>query len=76
VALAHRLEALVRSGEVKDYVELAAIAYVSPARIAQIVILSQLAPDIQEYVLFTSITLTLDDGGVRKGKPRRVEEGR
>jgi len=54
VALAHRLEALVRSGEVKDYVELAALAYVSPARIAQIVILSQLAPDIQEYVLFLS----------------------
>ena len=54
VALAHRLETLVRSGEVKDYVELAAIAYVSPARIAQIVILSQLAPDIQEYVLFLS----------------------
>jgi hypothetical protein len=33
VALAHRLEALIRSGEVEDYVELAALAYVSPARI-------------------------------------------
>jgi hypothetical protein len=54
VALAHRLEALVRYGEVKDYVELAGLAYISPARIAQIVILSQLAPDIQEYVLFLS----------------------
>ena len=54
VALAHRLEALVRSGEVKDYVELAGLAYISSARIAQIVILSQLAPDIQEYVLFLS----------------------
>jgi hypothetical protein len=29
-------------------------AEVSPARIAQIVILSQLAPEIQEYVLFLS----------------------
>jgi hypothetical protein len=52
VALAHKLEALVRSGEVTDYVELARRGHVSPARVAQIVILAQLAPDIQEYVLF------------------------
>ena len=52
VALAHKLEALVRSGEMKDYIELARWGHVSPARIAQIVVLGQLAPDIQEYVLF------------------------
>jgi hypothetical protein len=54
VALAHKLEALVRSAEVKDYVELARLGHVSPARIAQIVILGQLAPEIQEYLLFLS----------------------
>jgi hypothetical protein len=54
VALAHKLEALVRSGRVKDYAELARLARVSPARIAQIVILGQLAPDIQEHMLFLS----------------------
>src|SRR5215472_9537327 len=54
IALAHRLEARVRSGEVNDYAELARLAHVSPTRIAQIVILAQLAPDIQEYVLFLS----------------------
>ena len=54
VALAHRLEALVRSGEVKDYMELAELAHLSAARIAQIVILAQLAPEIQEYILFLS----------------------
>jgi hypothetical protein len=54
VALAHKLEALVRSGEVRDYVELAHLTNVSPARVAQIVILGQLAPDIQEYLLFLS----------------------
>jgi hypothetical protein len=54
VALAHKLEALVRSGEVKDFMELASLAHVSPARMAQIVILAQLAPDIQEYILFLS----------------------
>jgi hypothetical protein len=54
VALAHKLEAMVRSGLVKDHGEVARRARVSPARVAQIVILSQLAPDIQEYVLFLS----------------------
>jgi DNA invertase Pin-like site-specific DNA recombinase len=54
VALAHLLEAQVRSGHVQDYEELARLRGISPARIAQIVILSQLAPVIQEYVLFLS----------------------
>ena len=52
VALAHKLEALVRSGRVKDYAELSRLAHVSSARIGQIVILGQLAPAIQEHVLF------------------------
>jgi hypothetical protein len=50
----HTLEALVPSTEVKDYLELAQLAHLSPARIAQIVILAQLAPEIQECVLFLS----------------------
>ena len=37
-----------------DYAKLAKLAHVSAARIAQIVILAQLAPDIQEYILFLS----------------------
>ncbi len=52
MALAHKLEALVRSGRVKDYAELSRLAHVSAARIGQIVILGQLAPAIQEHVLF------------------------
>jgi hypothetical protein len=55
VALSHQLEAKVRSGQVNDYDELARLYQVSPARIAQIVILSQLAPAIQEYVLFLAV---------------------
>jgi hypothetical protein len=54
LALAHKLETMVQVGEVKDYAELAKLARVSAARIAQIVILAQLAPDIQEYILFLS----------------------
>ena len=54
VALAHQLENKILSGEAKDYGALAHSAQVSPARIAQIVSLAQLAPEIQEYVLFLS----------------------
>jgi hypothetical protein len=54
LALAHQLEDVLRSGGVRDYAELARRAQVSPARIGQIVALTQLAPEIQEYVLFLS----------------------
>jgi hypothetical protein len=54
VALAHRFEGMVQAGQVKDYRELARLAQVSTARVAQIIVLAQLAPRIQEYVLFLS----------------------
>ena len=54
VALAHKLEELVRSGAVQSYGELARLGDISPARLSQIMILAQLAPVIQEYVLFLS----------------------
>ena len=52
VALAHRLDELVRSGAVRDYGELARLGHVSPARICQFLTLLHLAPAIQEYLLF------------------------
>jgi len=55
VALAHRLDELVRSGAVRDYGELARLGHVSPARICQFVTLLHLAPAIQEYLLFLAI---------------------
>jgi hypothetical protein len=51
LALAHRFEALVRSGEVRDYADLARVGRVSRARISQIVKLLTLAPSIQEHIL-------------------------
>src|SRR5258707_9460100 len=51
LALAHRLEALVRSGEVKDYAALARAGHVSRARVSQILKLLMLAPSIQEDLL-------------------------
>ena len=51
LALAHRFEALVRSGEVNDYADLARIGRVSRARVSQILKLMTLAPSIQEHIL-------------------------
>ena len=54
VALAHRLDQLVRSGEVSDYAALARLGHISPARLSQLMALLHLSPAIQEYVLFLS----------------------
>ena len=52
LALAFRFEQQVRSGVLASYVELAALGHVSRARISQIANLANLAPDIQEAILF------------------------
>jgi hypothetical protein len=52
MALALRFEQLVRTGVVADYTTLARLGRVSCARISQVMNLLQLAPDIQETLLF------------------------
>ena len=52
MALAIRMDGLVRGGEVADYADLARLGHVSRARVTQIMNLLQLAPDIQEALLF------------------------
>ena len=52
MALALRVEQLVRSGAVRDYAALARLGQVSRARITQIMSLLHLAPDLQEEILF------------------------
>lgn len=54
VALAHKMDALVRSGAIADYGELARLGRICPARLTQIMVLLHLAPSIQEYLLFLS----------------------
>ena len=54
LALAHHLDGLVRTCTAKNYRELAELGHVSPARLSQILGLLNLAPAIQEYVLFLS----------------------
>jgi len=52
MALAIRFEQLLRDGVVKDQAELARPGRVSRARLTQIMNLLNLAPDIQEQILF------------------------
>lgn len=52
LALAIRFDGLIRRGEVQDYADLARLGYVTRARITQIMNLLNLAPDIQEAILF------------------------
>jgi hypothetical protein len=57
MALAIRMEGLVQRGEVRDYADLARLGYVTRARITQIMNLLNLAPDIQEELLFLPRTI-------------------
>jgi hypothetical protein len=52
MALAIRFDGLLLRGEVKDYAELARLGHVTRARVTQVMNLLQLAPDIQEAILF------------------------
>ena len=52
LALAHRLENLIDDGEVRDYAHLARLGHVTRARLSQVMNLLNLAPDIQEAILF------------------------
>lgn len=55
MALAIRLDQLIKEGVVSDRAELARLGHVSRARLTQVMNLLQLAPDIQESLLFLSI---------------------
>jgi hypothetical protein len=55
--LAIRLDGLVQCGDVSDYADLARLGYVTRARITQIMNLLNLAPDIQEELLFLPRTV-------------------
>ena len=52
LALAIHMDDLRRRGEVTDYADLARLAFVTRARMSQIMSLALLAPDIQEEILY------------------------
>jgi hypothetical protein len=61
MAMAIRFEELVKTGEVQDYADLARLGHVSRARVTQIMNLLNLAPDIQDEILFLPRTLVRRD---------------
>jgi len=68
LALAIRLEGLVREQAVRDYAAVARLGRVTRARITQIMKLCDLAPDIQEQILF----LPPAAGGINERNLRSV----
>lgn len=60
MALAIRLDHLIKTGQVTDQAELARVGHVSRARLSQILDLNLLAPKIQESVLLGSAPRLLE----------------
>jgi ParB-like chromosome segregation protein Spo0J len=56
LALAHRMQAMLDSGEVEDQATLARRLGFSRARVTQLLDLLLLAPDIQEEILFAQVS--------------------
>jgi hypothetical protein len=52
MALAIRFDGLIRDGVIENYTEIGRLGHVTRARVSQIMNLLNLAPDIQEEILF------------------------
>src|SRR5674476_1244749 len=65
LALAIRLEGLLREEPIRDYAELARLGGVTRARMTQIMKLLDLAPDIQEQILFLPLIQGLNERNLR-----------
>jgi hypothetical protein len=66
MALAIRFEGLVRTETIRDYAELARRGQVTRARMTQIMKLLDLAPDIQEQILFLPPIHGLNERNLRR----------
>ena len=65
MALAIRFEGLLRNETIRDYAELARLGRVTRARMTQIMKLLDLAPDIQEQILFLPFPNGLNERNLR-----------
>jgi len=65
IAIAIRFERLVRTGTIRDYAELARLGRVTRARMTQIMKLLDLAPDLQEQILFLPPLQGLNERNLR-----------
>ena len=66
LALAIRFEGLLRTGTIRDHAELARRGRVTRARMTQIMKLLDLAPDIQEQILFLPPVEGLNERNLRR----------
>ena len=66
MALAIRFEGLLLEGKIRDYAELARRGHVTRARITQIMKLLDLAPGIQEQILFLPPVNGLNERNLRR----------
>ncbi|QDV25887.1 hypothetical protein [Aureliella helgolandensis] len=66
MALAIRLDHLIKTGQVTDQAELARVGHVSRARLTQIMNLLYLAPDIQEELLHLPVTVNGQDAMIER----------
>ena len=71
LALAIKLDGMIQRGEVEDYATLARLGHVTRARVTQIMALLNLAPDIQEAILFLPRTVSGRDA-VAERQLRRI----
>jgi hypothetical protein len=65
MALAIRFEGLLREETIRDYAELARLGRVTRSRVTQIMKLRDLAPDIQEQILFLPPITGLNERNLR-----------
>lgn len=65
MALALRFDGLLRAEELRDYAEIARLGRVTRARMTQIMKLLNLAPDIQEQILFLPAMKGLNERNLR-----------
>ena len=65
MALAIRLDGLIREQSIADYAEIARRGRVTRARLTQIMKLLDLAPDIQEQILFLPLIKGLNERNLR-----------
>jgi len=65
MALALRFDGLLRKKTIRDYAELASLGRVTRARVTQIMKLLNLAPDIQERLLFLPDISGLNERNLR-----------
>jgi len=73
MALAIHFDGLIRKGAVRDYADLARLGHVTRARMTQIMNLLNLAPGIQEEILFLPPTSGRDPVSERQVRPIAAE---